>query len=406
MAKTRKISKTSLKSAEPPPKRAGRPRKATVAIEKASTAEPPVRRSTRARSAAAPANKSLSPPPPLPQPPRPSSRKRKADESIEPPVLKKARGRPKVTSAKPVSKPKRGDTAVQKSTTKARAIATKPAAKEAAAPERDHDRETAFWLMKAEPDSRIVKGQDVAFSVDDLANCEHPESWDGVRNREARNNMQKMKKGDKAFFYHSNTRNPGIVGVMVIVEEAGVDSSAFDKEHPYYDAKSNPQSPTWYCVKVALEEKLKSLVSLDMLKAHRTGALSSMEALTKTRLSVQKVSPAEWEFVLSLAKDAAAAAAAEHEADLENAVESMSDLEELTGEEAAELPQVSNGDLQAELATADRMLAAADETVDNSEQHGVTQFSVNAISASALLEPHTYLATEEREEFTSINLLV
>ena len=45
----------------------------------------------------------------------------------------------------------------------------------------DEDTEQ-FWLMKAEPDSRIVKGKDVKFSIDDLAAATEPEGWDGVRN--------------------------------------------------------------------------------------------------------------------------------------------------------------------------------------------------------------------------------
>lgn len=59
-----------------------------------------------------------------------------------------------------------------------------------------------FWLMKAEPESRIERGKDVKFSIDDLAACKVPQGWDGVRNYGARNNLKAMKKGDLAFFYH------------------------------------------------------------------------------------------------------------------------------------------------------------------------------------------------------------
>jgi hypothetical protein len=37
-----------------------------------------------------------------------------------------------------------------------------------------------YWLMKAEPDSRIENGVDVKFSIDDLRNAKEPEGWDGT----------------------------------------------------------------------------------------------------------------------------------------------------------------------------------------------------------------------------------
>lgn len=39
----------------------------------------------------------------------------------------------------------------------------------------------------------------------------------------ARNNLRAMTKGDLAFFYHSNCKVPGIVGVAEIVGEGVVD---------------------------------------------------------------------------------------------------------------------------------------------------------------------------------------
>jgi len=53
------------------------------------------------------------------------------------------------------------------------------------------------WLMKSEPDE---------FSIDDLkASPKQTNMWDGVRNYQARNMIRDdMKKGDQAFFYHSN----------------------------------------------------------------------------------------------------------------------------------------------------------------------------------------------------------
>jgi hypothetical protein len=39
-----------------------------------------------------------------------------------------------------------------------------------------------YWLMKAEPESRIEKGKDIKFSIDDLAAKKEPEPWDGNAN--------------------------------------------------------------------------------------------------------------------------------------------------------------------------------------------------------------------------------
>ncbi len=80
-----------------------------------------------------------------------------------------------------------------------------------------------YWLMKAEPDSRLEKEVDVKFSIDDLRAKGGPEAWDGVRSFGARNNLRAMRKGDYAFFYHSNCKVPGIAGVMEIVGEHEVD---------------------------------------------------------------------------------------------------------------------------------------------------------------------------------------
>lgn len=81
----------------------------------------------------------------------------------------------------------------------------------------------SYWLMKAEPESRMEKGIDVKFSIDDLEACTEPEPWTGVRNHVAKNNMKAMKKGELAFFYHSNCKTPGIAGIMEIVQESSVD---------------------------------------------------------------------------------------------------------------------------------------------------------------------------------------
>ncbi|KAF2714797.1 DUF55-domain-containing protein [Pleomassaria siparia CBS 279.74] len=160
-----------------------------------------------------------------------------------------------------------------------------------------------YWLLKAEPLPRIENGVNVAFSIDDLEKCTKPEPWSGVRNPQARNNMQAMKKGDLAFFYHSNAKPSGVVGVMRVATEAHVDESAFDPKDPYYDAKSVRERPKWYCVSVEFVRKFNDVVDLARIKgfAKNGGELSNLQLVTNSRLSVSRVRKEEWDFIIGLA---------------------------------------------------------------------------------------------------------
>uniref|UniRef100_A0A7S3A720 EVE domain-containing protein n=1 Tax=Rhodosorus marinus TaxID=101924 RepID=A0A7S3A720_9RHOD len=113
--------------------------------------------------------------------------------------------------------------------------------------------ERRYFLLKSEAESRIVAGQEVKFSIDDLENMpEQTSHWDGVRNYQARNIMREMKKGDFAFFYHSNCKPAGIVGLVTVVKEGYPDHTQFDEKSLYYDAKSTPEDPRWFMVDVKL----------------------------------------------------------------------------------------------------------------------------------------------------------
>lgn len=113
-----------------------------------------------------------------------------------------------------------------------------------------------YWLMKSEPD---------VYSITDLQH-DRVSLWDGVRNYQARNFLREMKIGDYAFFYHSNTKPPGIVGLMQIIETDMADPTQFDQNSEYYDAKSSRESPRWQTVKVKFIEEFPRLISLDKLK--------------------------------------------------------------------------------------------------------------------------------------------
>jgi predicted RNA-binding protein with PUA-like domain len=105
-----------------------------------------------------------------------------------------------------------------------------------------------YWLLKSEPD---------VFSIDNLYDCKnHTEPWDGIRNYQARNFMRdEMKINDQCFFYHSNCKTPGIVGIMTVVSNAYSDKTQFDKKSKYYDPKSKPEKPTWVNVDVKFKKK-------------------------------------------------------------------------------------------------------------------------------------------------------
>jgi predicted RNA-binding protein with PUA-like domain len=147
------------------------------------------------------------------------------------------------------------------------------------------------WLFKSEPDS---------FSIADLERVGR-EEWSGVRNYTARNIMREMKRGDLGFFYHSSVQPPGIAGICEVVATAHPDSTQFDPASEYYDAKSNPDDPRWWCVDVGFVGTFPRLITLEELRA--IPALAYMPLLRKgQRLSVQPVSPQEWKLILKLVK--------------------------------------------------------------------------------------------------------
>ena len=151
-----------------------------------------------------------------------------------------------------------------------------------------------YWLMKSEPD---------VFGIDDLKNRPgRTEPWDGVRNYQARNMMRdQMKRGDLAFFYHSNCDDPGIVGIMTVAREGYPDHTAFDPQAKYYDPKSDPGNPRWYMVDVRYKRKLTRTITLQELKQYGGGPLADMPLLRKgNRLSVMPVTAGQWDFILGL----------------------------------------------------------------------------------------------------------
>lgn len=151
------------------------------------------------------------------------------------------------------------------------------------------------WLIKSEPD---------AFSIDDLRNAKGgKEHWDGIRNYQARNFIRDdMRKGDLAFFYHSNCKPPGIVGICEIVSGAYPDHTAFDPNEHYFDPKSDPENPRWLMMDIKYRRKTRRLISLTELKQHAKALEDFALVRRGNRLSIMPVSEAHWNFILELEK--------------------------------------------------------------------------------------------------------
>lgn len=147
-----------------------------------------------------------------------------------------------------------------------------------------------FWLMKSEPET---------YSIDDLKEFQ-TDHWDGIRNYQVRNFFRdQMKIGDKAFFYHPNCKEPGIVGLMEIASEAYPDHTAFDSKEKYFDAKSDPENPRWLMLDVNYIRHTKRNITLSELRDH--SSIKEMRLLQKgNRLSVIPMTKEEWEYILGL----------------------------------------------------------------------------------------------------------
>jgi len=148
--------------------------------------------------------------------------------------------------------------------------------------------------MKSEPD---------AFSIDDLKKCKGgTEPWDGIRNYQARNFMRDdMQIDDEVLFYHSNCKEPGIVGIAEIASEPYPDQTAFDPKSKYHDPKSDPEKPRWILVDVRYVEKLPRTVTLSEMR--ETSALEEMRILQRgNRLSITPVRKKEFDRIVKMSR--------------------------------------------------------------------------------------------------------
>jgi predicted RNA-binding protein with PUA-like domain len=124
-----------------------------------------------------------------------------------------------------------------------------------------------YWLIKSEPS---------AYSWEQLVKDKKTD-WTGVRNYAARNNLKAMKKGDLAFFYHSND-GQNIVGIAKVVKE-------------FYQDRTTTED-AWVAVDFAPYKALKTPIALETLKKDKFFA--NMDLVRLSRLSVGKVTETEF----------------------------------------------------------------------------------------------------------------
>jgi predicted RNA-binding protein with PUA-like domain len=134
----------------------------------------------------------------------------------------------------------------------------------------------AYWLMKSEPDAwswgmQVKKGA-------------KGEAWSGVRNHQAKLNLMKMKKGDRAFFFHSNIGKE-VVGIVEVIRAHYPDPTA---------ALGEP----WVVVDVKAVTPMPKPVTLASCRAEPR--LKTMVLVNNTRLSVQPVTAEEWKTVCKM----------------------------------------------------------------------------------------------------------
>src|SRR5436309_646876 len=138
------------------------------------------------------------------------------------------------------------------------------------------ERRMGYWLVKSEP---------YTYSWQQLLK-DGRTYWDGVRNYQARNNLQAMKKGDAVLFYHSN-KGLAVVGIARVVREAYPDPTTAD--------------PRWVAVEVEPVETLKKPVSLSDIKKEKR--LQNIALIKQGRLSVTPLTREELEVIVAKGRE-------------------------------------------------------------------------------------------------------
>lgn len=132
-----------------------------------------------------------------------------------------------------------------------------------------------YWLVKQEP---------TKYSWEKLV-ADKETLWDGVRNYQARNNLQAMKKGDVLLFYHSVVGKE-VKGIATVSKESYQDPTSDD--------------PRWLVVNIKPVKPLNCPVSLDSIKKHVK--LQAIALIKQSRLSVLPLTRDEFNTILEMGK--------------------------------------------------------------------------------------------------------
>jgi predicted RNA-binding protein with PUA-like domain len=137
------------------------------------------------------------------------------------------------------------------------------------------ERRVAFWLLKTEPETWSWQMQ--------VERGARGEVWSGVRSHIAKNNLKRMKRGERAFFYHSGSTKE-IVGIVQVTREAYPDPT--------------DETGKFVAVTVKAVAAAKRPLSLAVIKTD--ARLAAMVLVNNTRLSVQPVTAAEWKIICTM----------------------------------------------------------------------------------------------------------
>ncbi len=144
-----------------------------------------------------------------------------------------------------------------------------------------------YWLVKTEED---------VYPIDQLKKDKET-LWDGVRNFQARNFLTSMKKGDQVFIYHSNTENPGIVGLATVSKEAIPDPLQYQTKSDYFDKRATKEKPLWFSPTLKFKSKFPKKITLTEIKEIKE--LADCPLVRKgNRLSVMQLSESESKVLL------------------------------------------------------------------------------------------------------------
>ena len=132
-----------------------------------------------------------------------------------------------------------------------------------------------YWLLKSEPNVWSIDQQQKAGSSGT--------DWDGVRNHQAKNNLEKMKKGDLCFFYHSNIGKE-IVGIVEVIKESFIDPT--DKTNRFV------------AIKVKYKKKIYNPITLENIK--KNASLKGLALIKQSRLSVMPIDTKCWKIILKM----------------------------------------------------------------------------------------------------------